>query len=146
MIRKWVPRGTLSPSFKVVKVLLGVFLYFSLQSGSLSDINLVRKQDLVFCLEVTHIFSGFHQASSLWIIFVWRKTLFCHVYALILHCAIMGKSDISLVKFNGTNYTSWAFQFRIYLKGKELWAHVDGFDPKPNNDTKAVVKWEVKDA
>eukprot|EP00268_Persea_americana_P053117 TRINITY_DN5993_c1_g5_i1.p1 TRINITY_DN5993_c1_g5~~TRINITY_DN5993_c1_g5_i1.p1 ORF type:complete len:132 (+),score=14.25 TRINITY_DN5993_c1_g5_i1:436-831(+) len=60
----------------------------------------------------------------------------------------MEKSEISLVRFNGTNYTSWAFQFQIHLKGKELRGHVDGFDPKPNDDitdTKAISKWEVKD-
>ena len=58
----------------------------------------------------------------------------------------MEQGDIKLIKFNGKNYTTWAFQFQIYLKGIELWGHVDGFDPKPNDDTKAVVKWEVKDA
>ena len=58
----------------------------------------------------------------------------------------MDKSEISLIKFNGTNYSSWAFQFQIYLKGKELWGHVDGTDPKPLEDVKAVSKWETKDA
>lgn len=35
------------------------------------------------------------------------------------------------------------------FKGKELWGHVDGSDPKPINETtdsKAVTKWETKDA
>ena len=56
----------------------------------------------------------------------------------------MDKSEIALVKFNGSNYTSWAFQFQIYLKGKELWGHVDGTDPKPLEDVMAVSKWETK--
>ena len=58
----------------------------------------------------------------------------------------MDKTEISLVKFNGTNYTSWGFQFQIYLKGKELWGHIDGPDPKPREDVKAISTWETKDA
>eukprot|EP00268_Persea_americana_P035601 TRINITY_DN3509_c3_g1_i2.p1 TRINITY_DN3509_c3_g1~~TRINITY_DN3509_c3_g1_i2.p1 ORF type:complete len:359 (+),score=43.10 TRINITY_DN3509_c3_g1_i2:418-1494(+) len=59
----------------------------------------------------------------------------------------MEKSDIiSLVKFDGTNYTSWAFQFQIYLEGKELWAHIDGSDPKPETDDKKILAWKTKDA
>ena len=26
------------------------------------------------------------------------------------------------VKFTGNNYSSWAFQFELFLKGKDLWA------------------------
>ena len=44
-----------------------------------------------------------------------------------------------------SSISSWAFQFQIYLKGKELWGHVDGIDPKPLEDVKAVSKWETKD-
>eukprot|EP00268_Persea_americana_P033881 TRINITY_DN33506_c2_g1_i1.p1 TRINITY_DN33506_c2_g1~~TRINITY_DN33506_c2_g1_i1.p1 ORF type:complete len:164 (+),score=11.26 TRINITY_DN33506_c2_g1_i1:338-829(+) len=61
----------------------------------------------------------------------------------------MEKGEISLIKFNVTNYTSWGFQFQIYLKGKELRGHVDGSDPKPINDmtnSKAVIKRKTKDA
>ena len=56
------------------------------------------------------------------------------------------KSETYLIKFNGTNYSSWAFQFQIYLKGKELWGHVDGTDPIPLEDEKAISKWATKDA
>ena len=56
----------------------------------------------------------------------------------------MEKGDITLIKFNGKNYTTWAFQFQIYLKGKELWGHIDDSDPKPTDD-KLLVKWEVTD-
>lgn len=56
----------------------------------------------------------------------------------------MEKGDITLIKFNGKNYTTWAFQFQIYLKGKELWGHLDDSDPKPT-DEKLLAKWEVKD-
>lgn len=45
---------------------------------------------------------------------------------------VMDKSDIPLIKFNGKNYTSWAFQFQIHLKSKEMWGHVDGSDPNPH--------------
>ena len=57
----------------------------------------------------------------------------------------MDKSELSTVKFNGTNYTSWGFQFQIYLKGKELWGHIDGTDPKPVEDVNVVSKWETND-
>ena len=56
----------------------------------------------------------------------------------------MDKSEISLIKFNGQNYTPWAFQLQIYLKGKELWDHVDASDTKPEDDQKAVAKWGDK--
>ena len=55
----------------------------------------------------------------------------------------MEKDDIKLIKFNGKNYTTWAFQFQIYLKGKELWGHIDDSDPTPT-DEKLLAKWEVK--
>lgn len=67
----------------------------------------------------------------------------------------MDKSDIPLIKFNGKNYTSWAFQFQIHLKSKEMWGHIDGFDLKPTpdpkptnvkNDEKSVDRWKIKDA
>jgi hypothetical protein len=32
------------------------------------------------------------------------------------------------VKFTGTNYSTWAFQFELFLKGKALWGHIDGTD------------------
>lgn len=46
----------------------------------------------------------------------------------------MEKGDIPLIKFNGKNYTSWAFQFQVYLKGNEMWGHIDELDPKPTDD------------
>ena len=35
------------------------------------------------------------------------------------------------VKFTGNNYSSWAFQFELFLKGKDLWGHIDGTDVAP---------------
>ena len=66
---------------------------------------------------------------------------FCSDY---LYIDIMKKGDITLIKFNGKNYTTWAFQFKIYLKGKELWGHLDDSDSKPTYE-KLLSKWEVKD-
>ena len=48
----------------------------------------------------------------------------------------MDKSEIKMVRFDGNNYTSWAFQFQIYLEGKELWAYIDGSEPIPAEDDK----------
>ena len=55
------------------------------------------------------------------------------------------KSEINLIKFNGKNYPSWAFQFELYLEGKELWSHISGTDPKPTEDEKKIVSWNTKD-
>ena len=55
----------------------------------------------------------------------------------------MEQGDIKLIKFNGKNYTTWAFQFQICLKGKELWGHLDDSDPKPTDD-QLLTKWEVQ--
>ena len=48
----------------------------------------------------------------------------------------MEKSELTLIKFNGKNYTSWSYQFQVYLEGKEMWGHVSGTDPKPQDDDK----------
>ncbi|KAF8395110.1 hypothetical protein HHK36_019051 [Tetracentron sinense] len=58
------------------------------------------------------------------------------------------KSDPFLVRFNGKNYSAWAFHFKIFVKGKDLWGHVDGSNPAPdkNKDKDQPAKWEVKDA
>jgi hypothetical protein len=58
------------------------------------------------------------------------------------------KSDVSTIRFNGKNYSAWAFHFRIFVKGKELWGHVDGSNPAPDKikDIDQHAKWEVKDA
>ncbi|KAJ0043106.1 hypothetical protein Pint_18823 [Pistacia integerrima] len=56
------------------------------------------------------------------------------------------------VKFTGKNYSTWAFQFEIFLKGKELWGHIDGTDVAPTSDSdksqEAVSSpsWAVLDA
>ena len=53
-----------------------------------------------------------------------------------------------LVRFNGKNYSAWAFQFQIFVKGRKLWGHIDGTDLAPNSEKEKeqYVKWEVKDA
>jgi hypothetical protein len=37
------------------------------------------------------------------------------------------------VKFTGTNYATWAFQFEFVLKGKALRGHIDGTDVEPSS-------------
>jgi transposase InsO family protein len=56
------------------------------------------------------------------------------------------------VKFTGTNYSTWAFQFELFLKGKALWGHIDGTDveksstsDKPKADG-SFPSWDVLDA
>ena len=56
------------------------------------------------------------------------------------------------VKFTGTNYSTWAFQFELFLKGKDLWGHIDGTDvEKPSTFEKSQdvgfsPSWTVLDA
>ncbi|XP_071718412.1 uncharacterized protein [Rutidosis leptorrhynchoides] len=60
------------------------------------------------------------------------------------------KSDALLVRFNGKNYSAWAFHFQIFVKGKDLWGHIDGSCPVPSLDEDKnkteQAKWEVNDA
>ena len=53
--------------------------------------------------------------------------------------------DVFGVHFTGKNYSTWEFQFRIFVMGKELWGHIDGSDPTPTEPTK-LAQWQVKDA
>ena len=43
-------------------------------------------------------------------------------------------TETSAIKFTGKNYAAWEFQFRMFLKGKELWGHIDGTSPAPENE------------
>ena len=49
------------------------------------------------------------------------------------------------IKFTGKNYAAWEFQFRMFLKGKEPWSHIDGSSPTPK-EGKKLSQWEAKDA
>jgi hypothetical protein len=58
------------------------------------------------------------------------------------------KHDVLFVRLNGKNYPTWAFQIELFIKGKELWGHVDGTDSAPAKSDKddAHAKWVAKDA
>ncbi|KAG8385238.1 hypothetical protein BUALT_Bualt03G0021300 [Buddleja alternifolia] len=58
------------------------------------------------------------------------------------------RSEQFCVRFNGKNYSAWEFQFQIFVKGKELWGHLDGTNPTLDREKEKekYVKWEVKDA
>ena len=52
-----------------------------------------------------------------------------------------------LTRFNGKNYASWEFQFRMFVKGKELWGHLDGTLPAPAaTDSEKLSAWITNDA
>lgn len=51
----------------------------------------------------------------------------------------------SIVRFTGKNFSTWAFQFTMFLKGKESSFHIDSSTKIPI-DEKELVKWEVQDA
>ena len=48
--------------------------------------------------------------------------------------AAIEKTEIALVKFNGKNYSSWSYQFQVYLEGNEMWGFISGSDPRPLED------------
>ena len=52
------------------------------------------------------------------------------------------------IRFNGKNHSAWAFHFKIFVKGKNPWGHIDGSKPAPDEskDKEGYAKWEVKDA
>ena len=49
------------------------------------------------------------------------------------------------VRFTGKNYSAWEFQFKMYVKGKGLWSHLDGVSKAPTEKT-GLDAWETKDA
>ena len=49
------------------------------------------------------------------------------------------------IRFTGKNYSAWEFQFKLFVKGKELWGHIDGSVPAPPG-VEALSKWEIHDA
>ncbi|KAF7140818.1 hypothetical protein RHSIM_Rhsim06G0128500 [Rhododendron simsii] len=55
------------------------------------------------------------------------------------------KSEILPIKMDGKNYFSWEFQFRMFVKGKELWGHIDESIPKPSQNAEKA-RWESNDA
>ena len=55
------------------------------------------------------------------------------------------KTEFLSVRLYGKNYFSWEFQFRMFVRGKNLWGHIDGSNEKPN-DVEKLAKWETDDA
>ena len=61
-------------------------------------------------------------------------------------------SSPKCVKFLGTNYSTWTFQFELFLQGNDLRGHIDGTDVAPKSDTdkskepKDSPSWAVLDA
>jgi len=49
------------------------------------------------------------------------------------------------VRFNGKNYAAWEFQFKMFVKGKGIWGHVDGSSSKPTTMAE-LAAWETLDA
>lgn len=56
---------------------------------------------------------------------------------------IIMSGENSIIHLNGKNYASWEFQFRMFVKGKELWGHLDGSSSAPT-DPKALSSWKVR--
>ncbi|KAG6474294.1 hypothetical protein ZIOFF_068220 [Zingiber officinale] len=63
---------------------------------------------------------------------------------LVITLVIMEKSDHVCVKFTGKNYAAWEFQLEIFLKGKELWGHING-NTKEGATAADRAAWAAKD-
>lgn len=57
----------------------------------------------------------------------------------------MSEKRTSIVRMNGKTYSSWEFQFWMFVKGKELWNQLDGSSMVPADPIK-LGSWESKDA
>ena len=55
----------------------------------------------------------------------------------------MLEEKISIVHMNDKNYTSQEFQYQMFVKGKELWNHLDGSSTVPT-DPNELGSWESK--
>ena len=49
------------------------------------------------------------------------------------------------IQFTGKNYSAWESHFKLFVKGRELWGHIDGSAPTPQG-AEALSKWEIHDA
>lgn len=49
------------------------------------------------------------------------------------------------VKFTRNNYSTWEFQFKMFLKGNKILGHID-WSSKASEDAKDLSAWETKDA
>ena len=55
---------------------------------------------------------------------------FLVAYSLSLGCIMSSnKLESFPFRFTGKNYSAWEFQFKLFVKGKELWGHIDGSVP-----------------
>ena len=61
------------------------------------------------------------------------------------HIMSSDKLESFPIRFTGKNYSAWEFQFKLFVKGKELWGHIDGSVPAPQG-AEALSKWEIHDA
>ena len=43
------------------------------------------------------------------------------------------KLELFPIRFTKQNYCDWEFQFKLFIKGKELWGHIDGSNPAPRD-------------
>ena len=49
------------------------------------------------------------------------------------------------IRFTGKNYSAWEFHFKLFVKRKELWGHIDESVPAPQG-AETLSKWEIHDA
>ena len=85
------------------------------------------------CFGAYFFFSGLgitfqRHLFSIWVSYFLLEALLLFSRVIIfLHCIIMSynKVDSFHIRFIGKNYSAWKFQFKLFVKGKELWGHID---------------------
>ena len=61
------------------------------------------------------------------------------------HIMSSDKLESFPIRFTGKNYSTWEFQFKLFIKGNEMWGHIDGSVPT-SQGAEALSKWEIHDA
>lgn len=63
---------------------------------------------------------------------------------LVCCCRFLMATENPCVHFSGKNYGALKFQFKMFVKGKGLWGHLDGTSTAPADNT--LEAWQIKDA
>ena len=92
--------------------------------------------------------SVFFACFSKFLVFFWFSRLiiiiFINNFGFEIFFGRMSTETLT-IKFTGKNYVAWEFQFKTFLKGKELLSHIDGSFPTPE-EGKELSQWEANDA
>ena len=101
--------------------------------------SVVAFDNLKFLTFLVYVFSNF-RCNILFFWWVFVCVFFSHGasynflvgYSLSLgRIMSLDKLESFPIRFTGKNYSAWEFQFKLFVKRKELWGHIDGSVPAP---------------